>query len=277
MSHERFQAPATMARRVPIYIFMAWLIAALCSLPQLFVWETYTPIANWTQCVNIWVKAQDKQQRLDAVGNGTPLVYTSNMDTALRLYEMYHLLAIFWLPLVILVVCYAVIIREVYKALSDRRFTDEEGDAKFLSDSRASSVRSKGGRRERQLNRMVSTVSASGTQRDGNNGSFKEPRVVLRRNSTSNRRMRRTKLQTLKVTMVLMLVYILCWLPYNSLAVWALIDRGSYHAHENTLYLLHGLVVLNSVINPFIYGRINVLRNAMCKKRAPRSNGRQMI
>lgn len=263
-----------MAKRVPIYIFMAWLIAALCSLPQLFVWETYSPIADWTQCLNIWVKAKaQQQQRLDASGNATQLVYTSSIDTALRLYETYHLLAIFWLPLVILVLCYALIIKEVYGALSDRHCKEEEGDAKFLSESRPGSVRSNGRRstRTKAARMLSSTVIAAGTsdgagEKERLRESYKEPRVVLRRNSTSNRRVRRTKLQTLKVTMVLMLVYILCWLPYNSLAVWSLIDRGSYVAHENTLYILHGLVVLNSVINPFIYGRINVLRNAMCKK-----------
>ena len=262
---------------------MAWLAAVLCSLPQLFVWETYTPISNWTQCLNIWVKAKARQQSLGEFDNRTELFYTSNMDTALRVYEMYHLLAIFWLPLAILVVCYALIVKEVNGALGEERYQSTDGDAKFMSESRTGSVRSMGQRRGRRLTRMESCLTTGaaagggGSLKERQKPDNKESRVVLRRNPTSDRRVRRTKLQTLKVTMILMLVYILCWLPYNSLAVWALIDRGSYVTHENTLYVLHGLVVLNSVINPFIYGRINVLRKAMCKKWQLRSNNRQVI
>ena len=58
------------------------------------------------------------------------------------------------------------------------------------------------------------------------------------------------------VTLRLMLVYVLCWLPYNVLSLWMMLDkRPGSNVVQEKLYFLNGLIVLNSVINPFIYGR----------------------
>jgi hypothetical protein len=57
-----------------------------------------------------------------------------------------------------------------------------------------------------------------------------------------------------RVSVLLVGAYLLCWLPYNLLGLWEYIDSDSYEAYEYISYWLTGLIVLNSVINPFLYG-----------------------
>jgi hypothetical protein len=54
--------------------------------------------------------------------------------------------------------------------------------------------------------------------------------------------------------MLLVGAYIACWLPYHTLDVWRMVDGDSWEQYESTAYWLTGLIVLNSVINPFLYG-----------------------
>ncbi|VDK46054.1 unnamed protein product [Anisakis simplex] len=202
-------------QRVRTLSCSAWLFAVLFSVPQLFVWDVYTLDDNYTQCLNIWVKEtvdtmlNDAESGVNATA-GNP----EHWDDAVRLYEMYHLLVIFWIPLLILICFYALIIHEMYVTMA-------------LCD-----------------NKQLSRQSSSSAQN----------RFSLRRSSKSTQIMKRNRWCALRSTLILMTAYTLCWLPYNSLALWGVIDPESYMEHENTVYIMHGLVVLNSVINPCIYG-----------------------
>ncbi len=49
-------------------------------------------------------------------------------------------------------------------------------------------------------------------------------------------------------------VYFLCWLPYQLTVIWYYVDPSSYKEHMSIINLLHLLMVLNSVVNPWIYG-----------------------
>ncbi len=67
-------------------------------------------------------------------------------------------------------------------------------------------------------------------------------------------RVRRVPIRMLKTTVCLMNVYFICWLPYQITVIWYFIDRDSYAANLPIVHFLHLLMVLNSVINPWIYG-----------------------
>uniref|UniRef100_A0A8R1IXA8 G_PROTEIN_RECEP_F1_2 domain-containing protein n=1 Tax=Caenorhabditis japonica TaxID=281687 RepID=A0A8R1IXA8_CAEJA len=66
---------------------------------------------------------------------------------------------------------------------------------------------------------------------------------------------RRAKVRSLRITLLLILTYAVTWLPYNLLSWWMVLHFDSYRANLDSNYILNSLVVLNSVINPFIYGR----------------------
>ncbi|PAV86085.1 hypothetical protein WR25_24417 [Diploscapter pachys] len=71
---------------------------------------------------------------------------------------------------------------------------------------------------------------------------------------------RRAKVRSLRITLLLILTYIVTWLPYNLLTWWAILDYESYAAYQDRMYILQSFVILNSVINPFIYGRCQGLK-----------------
>lgn len=72
---------------------------------QLYVWREIE-YGGVTQCVSIWTELY--------LNNSTQEVH----DTTRKLYNAVHLVVIFWLPLLILSVCYVLIIRDVYKTLN---------------------------------------------------------------------------------------------------------------------------------------------------------------
>uniref|UniRef100_A0A914VDT3 G-protein coupled receptors family 1 profile domain-containing protein n=1 Tax=Plectus sambesii TaxID=2011161 RepID=A0A914VDT3_9BILA len=90
------------------------------------------------------------------------------------------------------------------------------------------------------------------------------------RQMSGHARLRKARNRTMQVSVTLILIYLCCWLPYNTLSWWRIIDPDSYAIVENTFYFLNGLVVLNSVFNPLIYGRTHLMdfpRRIMRKER----------
>ncbi|VDM46684.1 unnamed protein product [Toxocara canis] len=212
--------------RVRALAVFSWICAISFSLPQLFVWDVYRLDSNYTQCLNIWVKA--KAESALAIAHGVNITSTDieYSNSSVRLYEMYHLMVIFWIPLTFLVSVYALIIREMYSTMTSNAKTKNCCRSSF-------------------------PVAPPETEQ-------------LRRNSRALRTMKRVRWKALRTTLILMTAYTLCWFPYNSLALWGVIHPESYIQHENTVYILHGFVVLNSVLNPCIYG--SAFRRAICAR-----------
>ncbi len=69
-------------------------------------------------------------------------------------------------------------------------------------------------------------------------------------------------MRSLRVTLFLLTVHFITWLPYNLLALYHVFDESSTLQFRDLAHALHGVVALNSLINPFLYGRINVVRRA---------------
>jgi len=60
--------------------------------------------------------------------------------------------------------------------------------------------------------------------------------------------------RAIRVSFLLVAAYIICWLPYNALGLIQFIDSETFSKHANKFYCLHGLMIVNSVINPYLYG-----------------------
>lgn len=55
---------------------------------------------------------------------------------------------------------------------------------------------------------------------------------------------------------MLVAAYLLFWTPYNALALWQFVDDASFRTYGSSLKFLNVLIVLNSVVNPFLYGAV---------------------
>uniref|UniRef100_A0A7E4V4L3 G_PROTEIN_RECEP_F1_2 domain-containing protein n=1 Tax=Panagrellus redivivus TaxID=6233 RepID=A0A7E4V4L3_PANRE len=60
--------------------------------------------------------------------------------------------------------------------------------------------------------------------------------------------------RAIRVSFLLVAAYIVCWLPYNALSLIQFIDPITFNEHANKVYCLHGMMVFNSVVNPYLYG-----------------------
>ena len=67
--------------------------------------------------------------------------------------------------------------------------------------------------------------------------------------------LRRRTSRAVRVTLLLLLVYMACWTPYSLGSLWRVMDGASYARFENVLSAIGSLVVTTVLINPFIYGR----------------------
>ncbi|KAH7701930.1 GNRR-6 protein [Aphelenchoides avenae] len=92
---------ATSIRRARFLLTCAWLIAALCALPQLFVWTLFEPEKGFFQCTTVWAVAQ--HQNLT-----TPMHEVEQV-----LYELCHQAAVFWIPSAMLAMSYLLIVFRV--------------------------------------------------------------------------------------------------------------------------------------------------------------------
>lgn len=203
---------------VPKMVIAAWGIAAVSMFPQLYVWNQ-VEFTQVTQCVTIWTEQLNRGQELTVI-----------QEKIMKFYSIQSSFIIFYLPLVVLVICYVLILKDIYKTLN----TDAETSyAAYLSElSRNSSTKTAGGKCE------------------------KETFVAVRvRTSRGEEKFKRAKVRSLRITLLLILTYVVTWLPYNLLSWWMVFNLKSYIANLDSNYILNSLVVLNSVINPFIYGR----------------------
>ncbi|VDK49798.1 unnamed protein product [Anisakis simplex] len=86
-------------------IVISWLLSLLWSVPQLWVWRTLNVYPNypggWVQCSDIW-----SIERFQALHH--PLQYMHSELTQ-NIYNISHLVLVFWGPLLVLLVSYAFI------------------------------------------------------------------------------------------------------------------------------------------------------------------------
>jgi len=76
----------------------------------------------------------------------------------------------------------------------------------------------------------------------------------MRTSQSSSYSAKHNRSRAIRVSFLLVAAYIICWLPYNALSLIQFIDPELFHKHANKVYCLHGMIVFNSVINPYLYG-----------------------
>ncbi|XP_026182441.1 arg8-vasotocin receptor-like [Mastacembelus armatus] len=133
----------------------------------------------------------------------------------LRAYITWITTGIFVVPVVVLVFCYGFISRTIWRNLKYKTRGKRAGE--------------------------VSEGSQTG---------------ILGRNSVSSvSTISRAKLRTVKMTFVIVVVYVVCWAPFFTVQMWSVWDETfSWDDSENTAVTLSALLAsLNSCCNPWIY------------------------
>lgn len=96
---------------VSILAYSSWLAALVCSLPQFFLFQTIEVYPNFVQCSDIWQIRRHSQDDIAFFGKDS-FVLTQTFENS---YNIAHLLLVFWGPLIVLIVTYAVIATKLTK------------------------------------------------------------------------------------------------------------------------------------------------------------------
>ncbi|VDM57488.1 unnamed protein product [Angiostrongylus costaricensis] len=212
----------------------SWLLAAVSMLPQLYVWRQ-VDFGRIRQCVTIWTEK--------IVLNWNQSQMTELDFTLMKLYGIQNAFTTFYVPLVILVICY-----DIYKTLNSK--TEQEmSSAWYLTELSKNSIATKKPPMKRK--------EKAGT-------------VLLIRTVRGQDKLRHAKIRSLRITLLLILVYVITWLPNNLLSWWMVISFDSYRNYQDAMFPLAFLVVLNSVINPFIYA---IIKQSKSRKRCKSLHG----
>lgn len=212
------------SRRCKQMLGISWLVALICSSPQLYVWNLFEITPDFGQCTDIWIIWEHLN------------VTTPIAKKVKTVYQSLHLLFVFWLPLAIVLFSYLVILKAVQANLKNDQDVGLNRNKCSLDHSEKFSYCNN-----------CNNVKYLNT----------DDKPVLRRNFSQSRQ-KRDKYRTLKVTVGIVAAYVIFWLPYNVLVLWGIADRPSYESVENYVYFFSGLIAVNTVVNPLIYSRFTI-------------------
>ena len=81
----------------------------------------------------------------------------------------------------------------------------------------------------------------------------------LRRERPSNQKpLRSVKIRTVKLTLCIIFAFVLCWAPYFTVHLVHIWSEYSYKIPERVYVFVETLALVNSCINPFLYGCFNI-------------------
>nr|CAD2202360.1 unnamed protein product [Meloidogyne enterolobii] len=99
-------------RRVRLFLGIAWALAFICALPQIFFWTNFELSKGWSQCTTIWQIAEHHLSN-----NSTrPMSrhWSLNKQTQLY-YELLHQAGVFVIPFISLFASYFLIVLRVIR------------------------------------------------------------------------------------------------------------------------------------------------------------------
>ncbi|XP_023288386.1 gonadotropin-releasing hormone II receptor [Orussus abietinus] len=100
---------------------------------------------------------------------------------------------------------------------------------------------------------------------DSKNSKKSGSRLRLRRSDMSN--IKRARSRTLKMTITIVAVFILCWTPYCAMILWYIFDRDSASLVNLSLQdVLFSTAIVNACANPMVYGSYAVDFRKECRR-----------
>ncbi|XP_036614094.1 vasopressin V1b receptor [Trichosurus vulpecula] len=187
-------------------IIATWLLAAGLSLPQVFIFSL-REVSQGTGVLDCWADF--------------------HFSWGLQAYITWTTLAIFVLPVVVLIACYSLICYEICKNLKGKIQAWGLGG------------RSRG------------AVQGGGTSFQALTGANRG--LPSRVSSIST--ISRAKIRTVKMTFVIVLAYIACWAPFFSVQMWSVWDENAPDEDSTNVAFTITMLLgnLSSCCNPWIY------------------------
>ncbi|XP_047506016.1 adipokinetic hormone/corazonin-related peptide receptor variant I-like [Pieris napi] len=89
----------------------------------------------------------------------------------------------------------------------------------------------------------------------------------VRLRCSDRRVLERARQRTLRMTVIIVFVFALCWLPYVTMAMWYMVDRESAsQVPPKVQDLLFAMAVSNSCMNPLVYGTYTLKVNGSLQR-----------
>ncbi|KAK5967350.1 7 transmembrane receptor [Trichostrongylus colubriformis] len=259
-------SPDKANRRIRLMLAAAWTTAFIIGLPQLAVWRSYVPFQhiNWSQCLQIWEIA-----RLENPS------FKGRLFDAESWYSIAHIGLIFWIPALIVVICYVIVLTWVF--VNSRPSISRGGNRNGSLQTGCETVdtvltrtsewnplktftlpKMKDGKDEKCLvpPRIVVSDESSLPLTTRPSIASSEASAVIRTSVHNSQSYHASvnRSRAVRVSFLLVVAYIICWLPYNLLSLVHLIDKELFSNSFNKFYFLHEFMVFNSVVNPYLYG-----------------------
>ncbi|KAI1730890.1 7 transmembrane receptor (rhodopsin family) domain-containing protein [Ditylenchus destructor] len=230
-------------------IVSCYIGAAVFSVPQWFVWTTID-MRTWSQCTTIWHK-------LRAIQYMEGHEFTESFDGE-RLYTAVHLMTVFWLPFLILFLAYFYIVVYLFWYSIRPQYSDPAAQKpSVLSERNGSDESAETVRLWQNGGHATSTPPLQ-----PHNGSIKSGAPLAPTVPAWRAEMRSRMFCT---TIHVIAAYLICWMPYNVLSLATFFSSELQIMISTHLGTLRVCVLLNTLLNPFIYG----FRKAILKLSVP--------
>ncbi|XP_055349999.1 adipokinetic hormone/corazonin-related peptide receptor variant I-like [Paramacrobiotus metropolitanus] len=242
-------------RRARIVLTFVWISAFVCSLPQALIYhvESYPNVPEFTQCVTFFYFATEAGERG---------------------YVIFGVLAMYVIPLQMIIVVNAIILWNLRTSIHirapkmKRSFTSAYLTSDYTHDSEADSIRTN---YEPETPNAPSpaaptaTTSATGialsivTFKQSTRGSHMRLSTGLILYHSSRLKRQRTRTRTVKLSLLIVAGFVLCYTPYAVITVWSLFVETPENFHEQiTDGVTEGLLLFtmsfSTIINPIVYG-----------------------
>ncbi|ODM91824.1 Gonadotropin-releasing hormone II receptor [Orchesella cincta] len=174
-------------------------------------------------------------------------------------YNIGSVSALYFIPLVVVIYTYSMILLKLYRKSKEQLVTNvKEGQSPPTTSTPPSIFHS-------NLRTFYRKLSNSSSGNDS-----KKTRIILRCSENQRSTLNRACSRTLKLTLLILLMFIVCWTPYVTITLWYMLDRtGASQVDERLQEALFIMTVANSVINPFIYGTVGRKQRRRRKFRTP--------
>ncbi|KJH43163.1 7 transmembrane receptor [Dictyocaulus viviparus] len=227
-------------------LIVGWVAAFLLSLPQAIIFRVFKPYHNkdFKQCTPLWTTFLYEQfERLNDIN--LPDVEKARIEQSVldmqrmeKMYNINHLLFVFWIPCVIIVISYLTVLLILQGHLKDEYHgipvvsTDDQIDnnsSKFTPKGKSPNLNGRTGQSAVVRNTNTGTIAVS----------------------TIHKAKQHAKRQAAWI----ILAYLTFWSPYNVLAVLNMTRTLSdHHLFVVTLSFLNAAICANPIANPLIYG-----------------------
>ncbi|PIC16768.1 hypothetical protein B9Z55_023253 [Caenorhabditis nigoni] len=228
---------------VHILAWTSWIAALLCSIPQYFFFQTIEVYPDFVQCTDVWQIRRHFDMEIRYFAKDSFFL----TETFENLYNILHLLIVFWGPFSVLVIAYFYITSRLVK------YSKRKPGAQNITDLIVH-VNVEDGllKKEGSILKVVKccTEKKKKSQRR-NEGKDSATSTASARTPMWRKQMRSRVFRT---TMLVIFTHFLFWFPYNALGGVKYISQGLFEVLSANANIFKDLQILITLINPFLYG-----------------------